>query len=666
MLFFRVFRIAVALRRRGASARISSAVMLLQRSPLIHFLPEARVISTSGFAESLKWVVTAVAGLGAYDSVSGASGVSQVLPTPNSTTVNTVAGDPLNFVFQCTGTETVPASFQITGSLPPGLSQTGRQNSTVDSVTGTPTQAGSWSITIIAWEFPGYTGLSLRKTFTLNITNPPPPAITTPPTGGIFNAGELVNLTVGHTNGKSFTWKRNGTDALPQSEYVLAASTAPRRFRVAPATDPGTAWRTDPAFDDSSWNAVSGGIGYDTVTATGVNYLPHIAAGGNVQSHMSGTGKPTSAHLRLPFTLTAPAALSFLKLRVQSDDGFVAWINGTEVASQNKPGTFQWNSAASANADDNTAITFREIKIPQHLGLLRAGENLLAVQAMNQSATPADLLFNCELVSGIDAVNSPRLLLTSLRTEDTGRYSVTVANPAGSVSSDSFPVLIRPSILAQPAPVTVNSGTSTQLNVTPGGSPPFNYQWYRGPAGDTSNPVAGATGPTFMTPNLTQTTSYWVRVTTEAGSADSVTAVVTVNASADPYSAWKAAQFSPADVMNPAISGPDADPDGDGSSNNREFAYGTLPTLPEPEPKLSIRLTGGQVELKIFGRRATGAGYAGLTRRYTIESSGNGSPGSWGALASANSVAGADADITTLVTPSAGRAFFRVRVSVSP
>ncbi len=666
MRVLRVFRIAAPLRRRGASVRISSAVMLFQRSPLVNLLPEARVIATSGFAEALKWVVTAVAGLGAYDSVSGASGVSQVLPSPNSSTVNTVAGDSLNFIFQCTGTETVPASFQITGTLPPGLSQTGLQNSTIDSVTGTPTQAGSWAVTAIAWEFPGFTGESLRKTFTINISNPPLPAITSPPTGGIFNAGEFVSLAVGHTNGKTFTWKRNGADLLPPAEHILVGLTSPRRFLVAPTTDPGAAWRTDPAFADSSWSIVSGGIGYDTVTNTGVNFLPHIAAGGNVQLQMSGSGKPTSAYLRLPFTLTAPAALSFLKLRVQSDDGFVAWLNGTEVAFQNRPSTFQWNSAASANADDNTAITFREIRIPQHLGLLHTGENLLAVQALNQSATSPDFLFNCELVSGIDAINSSRLLLTSLRTEDTGSYTVTVANPAGSVTSNPSPVLIRPSIIAQPASVTIGSGTSTQLNVTPGGTPPFNYQWYRGVSGDSSNPLPGATGQSFMTPILTETTGYWVRVTTEAGTVDSVTATVTVNTTVDPYSAWKAAQFSAADGMNAAVSGPDADPDRDGIPNSREYVYGTPPMQAEPAPVLRARLTGGQVELRIFGHRTAGPGYGGLTRRYTIESSGDVSAGSWGALAAANGVAGADADITALVTTVPDRNFFRVIISVSP
>ena len=58
----------------------------------------------------------------------------------------------------------------------------------------------------------------------------------------------------------------------------------------------------------------------------------------------------------------------------------------------------------------------------------------------------------------------------------------------------------------------------------------MSYQWYRGAAGDVSTSV-GTNAPTFTTPALTATTSYWVRVS-DGGctAADSATAVVTVNA----------------------------------------------------------------------------------------------------------------------------------------
>jgi hypothetical protein len=43
------------------------------------------------------------------------------------------------------------------------------------------------------------------------------------------------------------------------------------------------------------------------------------------------------------------------------------------------------------------------------------------------------------------------------------------------------------------------------------------------------------------------------------------------------YAAWSQATFTPAQQVNPAISAPDADPDGDDFSNLSEFAFATLP-----------------------------------------------------------------------------------------
>jgi uncharacterized delta-60 repeat protein len=53
--------------------------------------------------------------------------------------------------------------------------------------------------------------------------------------------------------------------------------------------------------------------------------------------------------------------------------------------------------------------------------------------------------------------------------------------------------------------------------------------------------------------------------------------MVTNGQSSQSYSAWVAANFSPADQANIAVSGPQADPDGDGAPNLMEYAMGTSP-----------------------------------------------------------------------------------------
>ena len=131
------FRMPALFRYRGVPVRISTLVMAVQRSPLAVLLPEARVISTSGFSDFIAFTVTAIAGLGAFDSVSGASTVAQVAPSPGSATVNGTGAQPFTFLFNYTGSDT-PDHFQVTGPLPAGLTQTGSKDSKTDSITGVP------------------------------------------------------------------------------------------------------------------------------------------------------------------------------------------------------------------------------------------------------------------------------------------------------------------------------------------------------------------------------------------------------------------------------------------------------------------------------------------------------------------------------------------------
>jgi len=84
-----------------------------------------------------------------------------------------------------------------------------------------------------------------------------------------------------------------------------------------------------------------------------------------------------------------------------------------------------------------------------------------------------------------------------------------------------------PSIATQPQSQTIAANQSVTLSVTAAGTAPLSYQWYRGAAGDTSTPV-GTNAPSYTTPALTETTSYWVRVSNAAGFANSDTATIAV------------------------------------------------------------------------------------------------------------------------------------------
>jgi formylglycine-generating enzyme len=108
-------------------------------------------------------------------------------------------------------------------------------------------------------------------------------------------------------------------------------------------------------------------------------------------------------------------------------------------------------------------------------------------------------------------------------------YWVKVTNDAGSSNSETVTVTINrpPTITSQPASTSVETGSAATLTVSATGSAPFTYQWYRGNVGATTSPV-GTNSPTFITPSLTVTTKYWVKITNSFGEANSNSVTVTV------------------------------------------------------------------------------------------------------------------------------------------
>ena len=100
---------------------------------------------------------------------------------------------------------------------------------------------------------------------------------------------------------------------------------------------------------------------------------------------------------------------------------------------------------------------------------------------------------------------------------------------APGTGSEGPPPANAPTITTQPASQEIASGASASLSVAASGDD-LTYQWFTGNSGDTTSPVAGATGGTLDTGALSASTSFWVQITNAGGTADSETAVVTVAA----------------------------------------------------------------------------------------------------------------------------------------
>ena len=95
------------------------------------------------------------------------------------------------------------------------------------------------------------------------------------------------------------------------------------------------------------------------------------------------------------FNVADPGAITSLILQMKYDDGFVAYLNGIEVARANVNGAVRFDSSAS-NHPDSLAVKFEEFILPR--AALVAGINVLAVHAVNQSAKSSDMLIIPQLI----------------------------------------------------------------------------------------------------------------------------------------------------------------------------------------------------------------------------------------------------------------------------
>ena len=149
-----------------------------------------------------------------------------------------------------------------------------------------------------------------------------------------------------------------------------------------------------PGFDDSAWVAGKNGAGYERED----DYGPLISDGFDFDEQMY--GKATSLYLRFPFeldSLDGIASARNLKLRMKCDDGFVAYLNGHEVARHNAPEDAQWDSTATGSGDDRASMQFAAYNLNSHKDKLRKGRNLLAIHVLNISNRSTDLLAVAEL-----------------------------------------------------------------------------------------------------------------------------------------------------------------------------------------------------------------------------------------------------------------------------
>jgi hypothetical protein len=164
----------------------------------------------------------------------------------------------------------------------------------------------------------------------------------------------------------------------PQSDWRLFKGTE----------EPLAGWG-EPAFDDAAWLPARLPVGYgEPGLETVLDDMRRITAGSGYMSF----------YLRGRFELADPAAVERLVLEIDFDDGFVAYLNGSEVARSNIAGTPPAFDAAATVGRESGAPLLIHLDSRRHL--LHPGANLCALQVHNDRINSPDAYCSARLFSG--------------------------------------------------------------------------------------------------------------------------------------------------------------------------------------------------------------------------------------------------------------------------
>jgi hypothetical protein len=145
---------------------------------------------------------------------------------------------------------------------------------------------------------------------------------------------------------------------------------------LVPTSNPPSSWK-DLIFNDSNWGIGNSGFGY---------------ADGDDETQLN--AGISSVYVRKSFTVNDLDLMSELWFDIDFDDGFVAYINGTEIARSNILG--ESPSYDAGTVTDREARMYQSgapVRFPVNdfATLLTDGENILSIQVHNHNTNSSDL-----------------------------------------------------------------------------------------------------------------------------------------------------------------------------------------------------------------------------------------------------------------------------------
>jgi hypothetical protein len=186
-----------------------------------------------------------------------------------------------------------------------------------------------------------------------------------------------------------------------QPDVVDSVAVVPKgaAARYFVPTDDSLANRwTSPDFDDAGWRAGTTGFGFDL--NAGSAFSPWIST--DVKDLLAGASPQRSGlFIRIPFVVDDLKALANLTLQVRYDDGFVAYLNGSEIARRGigAKTVLSFSTTSTLTRSNEVAVLPEDFPSLALTQTVRAGTNLLAIHAFNREPGDTDFLIVPEILS---------------------------------------------------------------------------------------------------------------------------------------------------------------------------------------------------------------------------------------------------------------------------
>ena len=176
------------------------------------------------------------------------------------------------------------------------------------------------------------------------------------------------------------------------SESVTLINQHSDLFYKVPIDDSDDAQWMHPGFDETAHGFTVG------KSALGVENRPFFRENlvNEIVTQLPEGSK--AVYARIHFEVDDAAAVDQLLLDLKYDNGFVAYLNGHVVASDNTPENPDWSSAAvEKRPTDGESANFTVFDLSQHTDKLVTGDNVLALHGMDHRRDKGDILIAPQL-----------------------------------------------------------------------------------------------------------------------------------------------------------------------------------------------------------------------------------------------------------------------------